>query len=84
MLIPSPDGKVWYLYYEQYPGVSYGLSVAASLKGPWFKVSGYTSNLSWNKYEMPPALRHGCMIVVSRERYEGLVAAFGTAPKTQE
>ena len=24
----APDGKVWYLYYEQYPGVSYGLSVA--------------------------------------------------------
>jgi hypothetical protein len=77
MLIPSPDGKAWYLYYEQYPGVSYGLSVSESLKGPWFKVSGYTSNPSWNKYDMPPLLRHGCMIVISRQRYNALVAAFG-------
>ena len=21
-LIPSPNGKAWYLYYEQYPGVA--------------------------------------------------------------
>ena len=26
-LIPSPDGKVWYLYYEQYPGVAYANDV---------------------------------------------------------
>ncbi|MFB3826458.1 MAG: glycosyl hydrolase family 43 [Bryobacteraceae bacterium] len=84
MLIPSPDGKAWYLYYEQYPGVSYGLSVAGSLKGPWFKVSGYTSVPAWNKYEMPPLLRHGCMIVISRERYDRLVAAFGMAPKATQ
>ena len=25
MLVPSPNDKIWYLYYEQYPGVSYGL-----------------------------------------------------------
>jgi hypothetical protein len=81
MLIPSPDGTAWYLYYEQYPGVSYGLSVAASLRGPWFKVSGYTPNASWNKYEMPPTLRHGCMITISRERYDALVAAFSEPPK---
>ncbi|MBL8173759.1 MAG: hypothetical protein JNK48_03765 [Bryobacterales bacterium] len=79
MLIPSPDGTAWYLYYEQYPGVSYGLSVAASLRGPWFKVSGYTSNPSWNKYDMPPAVRHGCMITISRKQYDALVAAFGEA-----
>ncbi len=40
-LIPSPNGKAWYLYYEQYPGVSYGLSVATNLDGPWFQVAGY-------------------------------------------
>jgi hypothetical protein len=37
-LIPSPDGAAWYLYYEQYPGVSYGQSVAASLDGPWYQL----------------------------------------------
>ncbi len=84
MLIPSPDGKAWYLYYEQYPGVSYGLSAAGSLNGPWFKVSGYSSNASWNKYDMPPLLRHGCMIVISKERYDALVAAFGMAPQAGE
>ncbi len=80
MLIPSPDGMVWYLYYEQYPGVSYGLSVAAKLAGPWFKVSGYTDTPAWNKYEMPPKLRHGGMLVISKERYDALVAAFGIEP----
>ncbi len=80
MLIPSPDGQVWYLYYEQYPGVSYGLSVAAKLAGPWFKVSGYTDVPSWNKYEMPPKVRHGGMLVISRERYDALMAAFGVEP----
>ena len=80
MLIPSPDGKVWYLYYEQYPGISYGLSVAGKLSGPWFKVSGYTDVPAWNKYEMPPKLRHGGMLVISKERYDALVAAFGLEP----
>lgn len=42
MLIPSPDDKIWYMYYEQYPGVSYGLSIADNLNGPWFQASGYT------------------------------------------
>lgn len=53
MLIPSPDGTAWYLYYEQYPGVSYGISVALSLTGPWYQLSGYTNVPAWNKYEMP-------------------------------
>jgi len=35
MLIPSPDDKIWYMYYEQYPGVSYGLSIADNPNGPW-------------------------------------------------
>ncbi len=75
-LIPSPDGSAWYLYYEQYPGVSYGLSVAGRLSGPWFQVSGYTSVPAWNKYSMPPKVRHGCMIVISRRQYDALVAKF--------
>ena len=77
MLIPSPDNKIWYLYYEQYPGVSYGLSVARHLEGPWYQVSGYTFFSTWDKYNMPPLVRHGCMIVISRNEYNRLVEHFG-------
>ena len=76
-LIPSPDGKAWYLYYEQYPGVSYGLSVAADLKGPWYQVSGYTFFADWDKYGLPPEVRHGSMLPISRAQYDQLVEAFG-------
>ena len=77
MLIPSPDNKIWYLYYEQYPGVSYGLSVARNLNGSWFQVSGYTFFSTWDKYTMPPSVRHGCMITISRDEYDQLVEHFG-------
>ncbi len=80
MLIPSPNGQAWYLYYEQYPGVSYGVSVALSPQGPWYQLSGYTNQPAWNKYEMPPKVRHGCMLPISRERYDSLVSAFGIEP----
>jgi hypothetical protein len=79
MLIPSPDGTVWYLYYEEYPGMSYGVSVARKLEGPWYKLSGYTRNPAWNKYALPPDVRHGCMLPISAERYDSLVKAFGGA-----
>jgi hypothetical protein len=82
-LIPSPDGKAWYLYYEQYPGVSYGLSVAANLKGPWYQVSGYTFFSTWDKYQLPPKVRHGSMITLKRTEYDKLVAAFGKDEKTR-
>lgn len=75
-LIPSPNGKAWYLYYEQYPGVAYGLSVAATLDGPWFQVAG-NQQPSWDKYRMPPKVRHGSMLSITRAQYDALVAAFG-------
>ncbi len=81
-LIPSPDGEFWYLYYEQYPGVSYGLSVAADLQGPWYQISGYTSFRDWDKYRFPPKVRHGCMITISRAQYDALVAALGETETT--
>ncbi len=77
-LIPSPDGTAWYLYYEQYPGVSYGLSVASSLGGPWFQVSGNTRHRDWDKYELPANARHGCMLPITRGQYDALLAAFGS------
>ena len=75
-LIPSPNGKAWYLYYEQYPGVSYGLSISDNLNGPWYQASGYTFFSNWDKYSMPPAVRHGCMITISRKEYDALVERF--------
>jgi len=77
MLIPSPDNQIWYLYYEQYPGVSYGLSIADNLNGPWFQASGYTFHADWDKYSLPKAVRHGCMITISRNEYDALVKHFG-------
>ncbi|MFV0541701.1 MAG: glycoside hydrolase family 43 protein [Aestuariibaculum sp.] len=76
-LIPSPNGKIWYLYYEQYPGVSYGLSIADNLNGPWFQASGYTHFSDWDKYSLPEAARHGCMISISKNEYDNLVKEFG-------
>jgi hypothetical protein len=78
-LIPSPDGKAWYLYYEQYPGVAYGLSAAAGLDGPWYQVSGYTFYQDWDKYALPEKVRHGNMIPITRKQYDAIVKAFGNA-----
>lgn len=77
MLIPSPNGKAWYMYYEQYPGVSYGLSVADSLKGPWYQISGYTFFADWDKYSIPAKVRHGAMITITKSQYNQLVEHFG-------
>lgn len=81
MLIPSPDNKIWYLYYEQYPGVSYGLSIADNMNGPWFQASGYTFFSDWDKYSLPASVRHGCMITISRNEYNKLVGHFGIEEK---
>ena len=74
-LIPSPDGQAWYLYYEQYPGVSYGLSVANKLTGLWVQIAGY-QRPNWDKYSLPDGVRHGSMITISAEEYAALKAAF--------
>ncbi len=76
-LIPSPNGQAWYLYYEQYPGVAYGLSVAGKIEGPWYQISGATNYRDWDKYRLPPKVRHGSMIPITRRQYDALVAAFG-------
>lgn len=74
-LIPSPNGRAWYLYYEQYPGVAYGLSVATRLEGPWFQAAG-GQRPDWDKYSLPPKVRHGSMLTISREKYRALIDAF--------
>jgi len=69
-LIPKPDGKGWYLYYEQYPGIQYGCSTAPMLEGPWYDV--YILN-----YKVPENTRHGCMIPITQEQYDAITATFG-------
>jgi hypothetical protein len=68
--IPRPDGRGWYLYYEQYPGVSYGLSTAPSLGGPWH-------DLYCKDYSVPASARHGCMVPIGRSELDAIVAAYG-------
>lgn len=75
-LIASPDKQHWYLYYEQYAGTSYGLSMAPRLEGPWYQVSGNTGVPEWNRYEMPAGVRHGSMLPISRAQYDAIVKAF--------
>jgi hypothetical protein len=79
-VIPSPNGKAWYLYYEQYPGVAYGLSVAATLDGPWFQAAG-NQQPSWDKFHLPPKVRHGSMLPITHKQYDALVAAFSKSSK---
>jgi hypothetical protein len=69
-LIPRPDGRAWYLYYEQYPGVSYGLSTAENPAGPWYDVY-------CKKYNVPENARHGCMITITQKQYDDIMAAYG-------
>ena len=76
-LIPSPNGRAWYLYYEQYPGVSYGLSVSASLEGPWFQAAGAMHYRDRDKYSLPPKVRHGSMIPINRRQHDALVDRYG-------
>lgn len=75
-LIRAPGGRDWLLYYEQYAGTSYGLTTGASLRGPWYQVSGNSGVPEWNRFEMPAGVRHGSMIPISRREYDAIVAAF--------
>lgn len=75
-LIRAPGGHDWLLYYEQYAGTSYGLSMAPRLTGPWFQVSGNSGVPAWNRYDMPAGVRHGSMMPISRAEYDKIVAAF--------
>lgn len=75
-IIRSPNGADWLLYYEQYAGTSYGLSMAPRLKGPWFQVSGNSGIAAWNRFEMPEGVRHGSMLEISRKQYDALIRAF--------
>lgn len=77
--LPDPPGQVKpgqspkheaYLFAQM-------LSVAASLAGPWFQVSGNTHHLDWDKYQPPTRVRHGCMLPITRPKYDALIRTFG-------
>lgn len=74
-IVRAPNGADWLLYYEQYAGTSFGLSIAPRLEGPWYQVSGYSGVPEWNRYELPAGVRHGSMLEISRAEYDKLVQA---------
>lgn len=75
-IIRAPGSADWLLYYEQYAGTSYGLSMAPRLAGPWVQISGNSGIPAWNRFEMPEGVRHGSMIEISRTQYDSIVRAF--------
>lgn len=68
-VIPRRDGGGWYLYAEQYPGLSYGLSTAPRLEGPWH-------DLHAMDYATPNHARHGSMIPISAAELKALLDAY--------
>ena len=85
-LVPSPDGRAWYCYFEEYPGVRYGLSVALELDGPWYGLFGDGRERDWDKFELPrgASVRHGSMRVITRAEYDALVKAFPPAEEPSD
>ena len=49
------------------------------LAGPWFQAAG-GQRPDWDKYRIPPKVRHGSMIPISRTEYDTLVTAFDRTP----
>ena len=76
MLIRTLDDTAWYLYYEQYPGVSYGLSTAKTLHSPWH-------DKYCKRYNIPQQARHGCMIPITQGRYDAIIRAYATKKSNQ-
>jgi hypothetical protein len=71
-VIPRPDGRGWYLYAEQYPGVSYSLLTAPALDGAWHEVY-------WENFQVTPGARHGGMIALTADECARLERALGPA-----
>jgi hypothetical protein len=83
-IIRSPENKHWYLYYEEYPGKDYGLSVAETLAGPWLIVANNKQYLDpWSNYEMTSLARHGGMLAITRNEYDRLIKAFPIEEESQ-
>ena len=42
----------------------------------WFQAAG-NQQPKWDKYRLPPKVRHGSMLPILRKQYDALVTAFG-------
>lgn len=63
-IVPSPNGRGWYMYAENYPN-RYMLFQTDSLLGTW---SAIDINLE--------GVRHGCVIRINEDQYSTLTSAF--------
>ena len=54
------------------------------MEGPGYQVSGYTFHGDWDKYALPPKIRHGSMIAISRKEYNAIIAAFPNSEKQED
>ncbi len=75
-VIPRPDGEGWYMYCEQYPGLSYDCFTARHLDGSWFGLHAHRSTT-------PPQARHGSMLPITRKQYDAIMKAFPNSPVTK-
>jgi hypothetical protein len=69
-LIPQRNGKGYYLYFEQYPGIQYEMAIATDIEGPWY--DGYA-----NSFSIPKEARHGCMLPLTKAQFEKLNSTLG-------
>lgn len=76
-LIPRPDGRGWYLYYEQYPAIAYEASTGPTLEGPWHTVFG-------PQISVPDGARHGCMVPLQSGEHETILERFKPAEMSEE
>ena len=64
ILVPTVDGKGFFLYAERYPK-QYDMFEASSIDGPWTE-----------RYFQGPDARHGCIVRVNEEVYQAILKAY--------
>ena len=64
IIVPTVDGKGFYLFTENYP-LQYDMFEAQSLDGPWTE-----------RYFAGPKARHGCMVRVNETEYQAIINAY--------
>lgn len=64
VIVPTVDGKGFYLYAENYPK-QYDMYEAASLDGPWTE-----------RTFAGPKARHGCIVRVNETEYQAILKAY--------
>jgi len=76
-LIPRPQDSGFYLYYEQYPGRQYEMSVITDIEQEqWYQE--YIQHI-----DIPEFARHGCMVILTTDQYQKLVNHYGLTGSNQ-